>query len=81
MEFIVASGLYRIERLENILIIPNSFFLFIVCDCYEEGTENGNKCNQDNGYCTCKDGWHGYKCLFSKSIIMSKSSSSKSMHL
>ena len=40
----------------------------IVCKvCNEEGTQNGNQCNQDTGHCICNDGWYGYKCLFSKS--------------
>ena len=45
----------------------------IVCDCYEENTVNRNKCTQDNGYCICKDGWYGRKCLFGKLEVKTKS--------
>ena len=38
----------------------------IECDCYEDGTVNGTRCSQDNGFCSCNDGWYGYKCLFRK---------------
>ena len=46
------------------------------CDCYEENTISGNKCIQNNGHCACKDSWYGYKCLFGKLKVKTKSISS-----
>ena len=42
--------------------------MLLECDCYEEGTIEGNRCQQNNSFCICKDGWFGYKCLFGKNL-------------
>ena len=37
--------------------------------CYENGTIGGTRCNKDDGFCSCRDGWFGFKCLFGESYI------------
>ena len=36
--------------------------IYAECECNEEGSTNDNACHQTTGVCTCKPGWHGYKC-------------------
>ena len=31
-------------------------------ECYEEGSVYGYEYDSTTGKCTCKAGWHGYKC-------------------
>ena len=46
----------------RIIFISVSPFSLVECDCNEEGTINGNVCNQVTGACTCKPGRSGEKC-------------------
>lgn len=45
---------------------------FAVCPCYEKGTTDGSQCHQDTGFCQCKDGFYGNKCLYGKSKCQQK---------
>ena len=44
-----------------------NYFLLLECQCNAGGTENTNRCDQDTGLCSCKDGWYGHLCLYGKS--------------
>ena len=40
--------------------IPYIQFIFLGCDCFEEGTQYCSK--QSDDYCQCKPGYMGRKC-------------------
>ena len=47
-------------------LFGNIVCIFVECECDEDGSANGNICNQITGDCICKDGYHGYRCNHGK---------------
>ena len=47
-----------------------SNLIFADCGCNEEGSANGNLCDQSSGRCTCKPDWTGNKCQSKLKLII-----------